>query len=77
MVLYVEAMRHLRQKKQNDRSKKKTDEQVQPDLQKKKISQFAMGKITFGQKSQGVHEVHQIFLKEKIIFNFKIPPERK
>jgi len=47
-------MRYLRQKKQNVGSKKKTDEQIQPDLQKKKISQFAVGNFALGPKSQSL-----------------------
>lgn len=44
----------------------KIERKVQPDCQKKKIPQLAMGKIIFGEKSFGLHKVHQNAGKKKV-----------
>jgi len=60
-------MRHMR-KKINDGWKKGEVQgrEIQPNRQKKKTAQFAMGQIELGKKSQSMRQMHQGAGQEKV-----------
>jgi len=68
IIVYVKTMFYLRKEKYNGRETEKTDEQIQPASQKKKISQFAMDAFSVRQKGKSLHQLPQSNRKKKVSF---------